>query len=473
MSKCDVSIQLANTAPRSARDVVAGEVVVVVDQDVRANHVEVELGWFTHGKGNRVDRAVEKVSLGGGAWSAGRELRFPFRFSIPDDGPVTSRGTLINLDWQVKARVDLPWAIDPKATEDFVVVAGPHSQPLLEQPSGVTGAPPSKAAVGCITAFLAPFVLSGAGVLAIGVHEPSPLPIVPGLMLLVIPGIFLFKVWKAVFAHMAVGNISLSLTPAQAAAGDEVVFAIELPRRIGPRVRGVTATLEGSESAVSGSGTARTTHTETFCEVDVVVTKKVGAAGAGFEGRVRLPGNARATLRVTDNTVLWQVKVNADIDGLPDPSWAREIVVTPSLATAPTARSSASSSPSSSPSSSTPSLTSSRREPGPGNVGRCPICDDVELASPLGHSEQPCTMCGGTFLGTSGVDHFVLAPLGFGPGDLRELIQVTATTSPLCCSSCGVRMKRLPIKGVTVDLCDACGSGWLDAGERERLVEGR
>jgi hypothetical protein len=235
-------------------------------------------------------------------------------------------------------------------------------------------------------------------------------------------------------------------------------------------VRGVTATLEGSESAVSGSGTARTTHTETFCEVDVVVTKKVGAAGAGFEGRVRLPGNARTTLRIVDNTVLWQVKVNADIDGLPDPSWAREIVVTPSVATlssaAPTAQSSAT--PSSSKSS-----KSSRREPGPGNIGRCPICDTATLAPPLGHSEQDCTGCGGTFLGTSGVDHFVLAPLGFGPADLRELMQMSATTSPLCCSGCGVRMKRLPIKGISVDLCDACGSGWLDAGERGRLVERR
>jgi hypothetical protein len=285
-----------------------------------------------------------------------------------------------------------------------------------------------------------------------------------GLVFLALPGFFLFKVWAEILAHTAVGNVSLSLTPERAAAGEEVVFAIELPRHIGPRVRGVTATLEGSESAVSGAGTARTTHTETFCEVDVVVTKRVGAARAGFEGRVRLPGTARATLRITDNTVMWQVKVKADIDGLPDPSWAREIIVMPTLAMAPD---------SPSPATSTPSSKPSRREPGPGNIGRCPICDDVELAAPLGHGEQPCTMCGGTFLGTSGVDHFILAPLGFGPGDLRELMQVTSTTSPLCCSACGVRMKRLPIKGITVDLCDACGSGWLDAGERGRLVEGR
>ena len=352
MSKCDVSIQLANTAPRSARDVVAGEVVVVVDQDVRANHVEIELGWFTHGKGNRVARTVEKASLAGGPWSAGRELRFPFRFSIPDDGPVTSRGTLINLDWQVKASVDLPWAIDAKATEDFVVVAGPHSQPLLEKPSAVTEGPPSKAAVGCQSAFLSTFVVTGAIIFALGFLRHEAGVVLVGLFFLGLPGIGLFTIWKAVFAHMAVGNISLSLTPAQAAAGEEVVFAIELPRRIGPRVRGVTATLEGSESAESGAGTARTTHTETFCEVDVVVTKKVGAAGAGFEGRVRLPGNARATLRVADNTVLWQVKVNADIDGLPDPSWAREIVVTPSVATlssaAPSSKSSSAPSSSSS-----------------------------------------------------------------------------------------------------------------------------
>ena len=62
------------------------------------------------------------------------------------------------------------------------------------------------------------------------------------------------------------------------------------------------------------------------------MTKKVGVGGAGFEGRVRLPDNARTTLRITDNTVMWQVKVKADIDGLPDPSWAHEIIVTPALA---------------------------------------------------------------------------------------------------------------------------------------------
>jgi predicted nucleic acid-binding Zn ribbon protein len=76
-------------------------------------------------------------------------------------------------------------------------------------------------------------------------------------------------------------------------------------------------------------------------------------------------------------------------------------------------------------------------------------------------------------MATAGVDHFILAPLGFGPGDLQELMQVMATTSPLCCSGCGARMKRLPIKGISVDLCAACGSGWLDAGERVRLADRR
>ena len=406
MSKCDVSIELAHQGERSTGESVEGHVVVVVDEDVRANHVEIELGWITHGRGNRVSRTVEKMRIEGGAWSAGRTLRLPFRFSVPAPGPVTHRGTLINLDWQVKARVDLPWALDPKASEDFVVVAGPQAMPLLESDSVVTGGPPSKVAAGCITAFCVPFVLTGGGALLGGVVTLNPFVALFGLIFLGVPSVLLFVVWRGVLAHSAVGNVILQLMTDQAKGGDDVTFALELPERVAPKIVSVTAKLEGGESAVSGSGTRRTTHTDTFYTSDVALTKGAGATGPRYEGRVRLPDGAKTTLRLSDNTVIWQVKVAASIDGQADPSWAREIVVVPSpmgarpkSVSVPTARTQELE----------PRGSTVRREPGPGHIGRCPVCDDVFVAPVQGHGEQDCTFCGGTFLGAGAVEHYVLA----------------------------------------------------------------
>ncbi|MCP4500914.1 MAG: hypothetical protein GY822_13215 [Deltaproteobacteria bacterium] len=37
------------------------------------------------------------------------------------NGPLTYRGELLNVDWFLKARADIPWALDPKAELVFVV----------------------------------------------------------------------------------------------------------------------------------------------------------------------------------------------------------------------------------------------------------------------------------------------------------------------------------------------------------------
>lgn len=55
---------------------------------------------------------------------AGGKLRhssFDFQFSIPPEAPPTYAGTRLSCRWQVKTKIDIPWAFDINQARDVVV----------------------------------------------------------------------------------------------------------------------------------------------------------------------------------------------------------------------------------------------------------------------------------------------------------------------------------------------------------------
>jgi hypothetical protein len=466
MSKCDVSIALSHQGSRRTGDEVEGVVVITVDKDVVAKAVFVKLLWRTHGRGNPHRVEVASVALPGGAWSAGQTLQLPFRLRVPAEGPVTSTGDIVSVDWTIRAEVDLPWAIDPKDEVDIDVVAGPEAV-AFGTPLHVTS---GAMAAGCLALFLVPFFFVGITSTVGGIINGSVFGTLFGMAFLAVPSIMAYTVLRPMVARALVGKADITLSPERCRGGQSVRFSLTLPERIVPRINGVQARLIGEEVAVSGSGTNKTTHRHTFFEEPIAMPT---SAGARLSGSVRLPDAARATLYAPSNSVTWSVRIDADIRGLPDPSWLKAMVVDPTVTDVVPVLV-----PTPPPVPATSSTTNSdaseaRQTPGPEHIGRCPRCSGSVLGPTRGHAEQDCTSCEGTFVGADGVAHHVLEPLGFGPADLRELLQVAAYKSPLCCSGCGAQLSRVQLKGIEVDVCSACGGCWLDAGERARLVARR
>ena len=125
MSQCDIEIQFDRSdRTYEGGDVVSGEVVVRVNQDISCHGIVLQHYWRTHGKGNINTGTMHKVQLCYmHPLQAGEEFRLPFEFQS-ELWPLTYRGEHVNVDHYVHVSVDVPWTIDPKQVEEFIVVAG-------------------------------------------------------------------------------------------------------------------------------------------------------------------------------------------------------------------------------------------------------------------------------------------------------------------------------------------------------------
>ena len=84
--------------------------------------VVVELGFHTEGRGSE-DRGVvagTERTFAGDPTTIAPWLQF--ELTIPHDAPVSYDGNLIRVLWWVEARLDVPWARDPKASESIQVL---------------------------------------------------------------------------------------------------------------------------------------------------------------------------------------------------------------------------------------------------------------------------------------------------------------------------------------------------------------
>lgn len=105
--------------------VVGQEVHGVVTWDprevTRGRAMVVTVGWRTEGRGDRDRGTLATLHHPFNQGQPTTLTRFPFRFVLPPGGPVTYHGRLLRVIWSVDARVDVGWAIDPRASRDFVV----------------------------------------------------------------------------------------------------------------------------------------------------------------------------------------------------------------------------------------------------------------------------------------------------------------------------------------------------------------
>jgi hypothetical protein len=344
MSKCDLEVRFAD-GQRSYRpgDTVRGDVVVTTDQEVSCKALKIELGWHTHGIGNTDRQALDEIVTDAQQWSPGREYTYPFSFTAPRQ-PLTYHGHYLNVDHHVAARADLPWAIDPRVTEDYVLEAGPSSrEDYLTTPIDFSQ-PQSKGKSSCLGTALG-WLLAPLLIVLLLALLAALIPLVA-----VIGGAILLR---RHLAERRVGRVTVELaapivedrskgagaltTAARAgsrrfrtpvygiAPGESVLCRVQLVPKADVKVNRIVAILAGHERCRSGVGTSARTHTHVLCQQELVL-----AEGASY--MARMPVQLSATLeipkvpaysfRAKSNKLIWKLDVVIDLPNWAD--WTRE-----------------------------------------------------------------------------------------------------------------------------------------------------
>ncbi len=337
MSACDLWFELGEHEFRPD-DPIRATLVIRANKNVRADAVSVTLVWRTHGKGNRDSATVDTVELGALQLEADEEHREDIELTAPS-GPVTYRGTLINVDWYLHARADVPWAIDPKTeTELLLLPAPPEEVPgegYRERPERIarphvlgTGTP--KAATPPNIIFVVLFMVVGLAVMGANGSGGGVIGAVVGVAF---ASFFVWRALKPKLAKTKLGNVEIALDPEQTQAGASVELSIRLCPPGPVRLNGVAAKLLGQEVAVSGSGTNKTTHRHTLhSELLQLSKRRVINAGeeVTLEASITIPEDAAPSFEASDNKVRWTVETDLDIEGWPDLHDEQVLTVYPS-----------------------------------------------------------------------------------------------------------------------------------------------
>lgn len=98
----------------------SGELDDLIDAtNTRVRAIEIALRWFSQGRGLSSTKTIERVKFG--VDSYGR-ANGEFDFRVPASAPISYRGSLFQIAWEITARVDVRWAIDRKTTVPLLVI---------------------------------------------------------------------------------------------------------------------------------------------------------------------------------------------------------------------------------------------------------------------------------------------------------------------------------------------------------------
>ncbi len=335
MSKCDLFIEMQpRDKPFTTNDTVSGVVRVVVNADCKCNGLHLYREWRTHGRGNRANGGLKGLTLFSGTWTPG-EYSYPFEFRAPN-GPCTYRGSLLHVDWYLKAAADIPWAFDPKAEGEFLLAPGDRGP--FDLGPDVNRAGGGGWTEGCavfFSVFGAVAVAGFFGLVALGVVVAGK-PLV-GLVIGVI-GLALgatvgyFGVRRSLSATR-LGAPKVTIEHREIAPGDTMKIHVETTTRGEVTLEGAEAYLEAEEVVVSGHGTDAVTHrnkvfTKSRALLEAPVTLRKGTYVA-WDGAFEMPANGPLTFGAPSNHLNWRLRIVIRVAGWPDWDYTYSIVVRP------------------------------------------------------------------------------------------------------------------------------------------------
>jgi len=323
MSTCNLAV-LFDREDRTYQpgETISGKVEATVNTDVSCEALKIELCWQTHGRGNTESQSVDTIVQPGLDWKAGMTYTYPFSFAAPKK-PLTYRGHYLNIDHYIKARVDLPWKLDPTVSEEFILIPGKASGDDYRADLAKEEGKPAKTAprgLKVLGWILAPIVIIMLVALLVFLWYVFVFLAIAALAIKL----------KQYYANKRLGNVvvdtgSTILTPAS-----DIPVKLYFSPAKAVEIANASATLTGEEVCVSGSGSNKTTHRHTLCEEKIILASAYRAPGSGipveFTGKISMPETTAYTFKTSDNAIEWNLAVHIDIPKYPD--WKKNFSLT-------------------------------------------------------------------------------------------------------------------------------------------------
>ncbi|PJB36631.1 MAG: hypothetical protein CO108_22900 [Deltaproteobacteria bacterium CG_4_9_14_3_um_filter_63_12] len=316
-----ISLDESNAAFRPG-DELRGKVHVSLEKESTIDSLPLVFEWYTHGKGNKASSTVRRLDLFQGKLFPGHRS-YDFVFTVPD-GPFTYHGHYLNVDWQLRTWLDIPWAIDPKFERRVAVFPTEGSVPALERTVDVHEAKSplwvATILLANVTAIVLLLVWAFGSFAQAGITHG-----LIGLGIAFVLGWVGFGLMRNRVAETQLGTVTVTVEPM--APGDDVLHVI-LVHHATPwtKLNAVTATFVVKEEVVRGSGTDAQTFThglfETEGALQVSPTDR-RCYSAGFELEPKLPPSFAAP----SNALLWDLTLHVDIALWPD--WLHTNSLTP------------------------------------------------------------------------------------------------------------------------------------------------
>jgi hypothetical protein len=313
MSKCDFQI-VFDRPDRTYRggEQVTGTIRVQVNRDFSCDALVLEHYWKTHGRGNTARGEVQSLVLPPATFRAGETFSHPFRFTAPD-GPPTYHGEHLNVDHYVKVHADVPWAIDPKKEEDYILLPGSRDWENRPGPGQARKTGTKRFPIAAVIGM----VLIIAGLIFF-------LPF--GFIFVVIGCIVLLSsLMRRWLPEAMLGPVDAQWGSLEVAPGGRLPVRLSLAPRKSLAINGITAQLTGQEKCVSGSGTNTTTHKHVLYQHTATLAPAIQLAAGQpveFSGLIEIPSTAAYSFHATNNDLIWSVQLRIDIPRWPD--WGDE-----------------------------------------------------------------------------------------------------------------------------------------------------
>ncbi|MBN2381936.1 sporulation protein [bacterium] len=324
MSKCDITIMFKqDRRTYQPGDTIEGTVHVDVNKEVVCKKFEIEFLWQTHGKGNRDNGVIDTISNNDISWFAGSSYTYDFSFTVPHY-PLSYHGHILNVDYYIRARADIPWAIDPKKEEDLLVSPGPESRDyyLAEMNKEKTKKEKSTqlSQTGKIIGWIIGLVFLGMLVFLFVAFW--------WIFILIALGIAIQR-WMHRLAEKKLGPITLNLSdPTPISPGQALPLTFSFMPGGQVTINTIEASLIGQEVCVSGSGTNRTTHRHTLHEEKTRLSESFEAYSHSyqeFKTEFMIPDIPAYAFKSSDNRIDWSLKIHVDIPRYPD--WKKTIAL--------------------------------------------------------------------------------------------------------------------------------------------------
>lgn len=318
MAKCDLSIEMAD-GDRVFRggEHVRGTVIVRPDGDFNCKGLEISTRWETQGRGNVASGVVDSIVAFQGEWQAGQTYRYDFDLTS-GTWPPTYHGQFLTVQHVVRATAKLPWKFDPTVAHPFrvyVTTAPESGAPEIAKKSA------GPIATVLLTIFLVVFAL---------VFLLNPFFWCIGIAFAAFGGGWWFI--RKVLPSRRLGPVEFRVDTPRLSPGETVRGELVVKPKKNIPLNGIEINLNAKEVCISGSGTNRTTHTETVHSERIPVMA-AGELQAGQEYRfpieATLPMRPIYSIDLSDNDIVWTVDVRIDIPRWPDWVSEQKIMVIP------------------------------------------------------------------------------------------------------------------------------------------------